>query len=188
MMEGAPETLVAEGYQARRDDRLEDAKSSFAAAIDLCRPTGNTALLARALAGLGQIERDIGNLNEALRLYREAVDLYRTLDEPLRLAHTIRHEGDILRHQEQLVHAQSCYKEALAIYRGHKDTLGLDLANTLRGFALARAFLLKVYSYEWRYSAHMLWRDLIRMICGASCLRPSTKAKEACLSWPAVSA
>src|ERR1035437_5375203 len=34
----------------------------------------------------------------------------------------------------------------------------------------------------------MLWRDHIRMICGGSCLRPSTRVRAACRSWPKVSA
>jgi tetratricopeptide (TPR) repeat protein len=138
MMEGAPETLVVEGYQARRDGRLEDAKRSFAAAIDLCRPAGSSALLVRALTGLGQIERDTGNLHEALRLYLEAVALCRTLGDPFRLAHTIRHQGDILRNQEEFELAEPCYIEALAIYRSHEQSSAGDVANALRGFALVK--------------------------------------------------
>jgi tetratricopeptide (TPR) repeat protein len=138
MMEGAPETLVVEGYQARRNGRLEDAKRSFAAAIDLCRPAGNSALLVRSLTGLGQIERDTGDLDAALQLYGEAVALCRTLGDPFRLAHTIRHQGDILRNQEQFELAEPCYIEALAIYRSHEQSSAGDVANAIRGFALVK--------------------------------------------------
>jgi tetratricopeptide (TPR) repeat protein len=138
MREGAPETLVAEGYQAWKDHRLEDAKCSFTAAIDLCRTAGNNTLLARALTGLGQIERDMSNLDEALLLYREAVALYRALGDPLSLAHTIRHEGDILRNQGQFELADRCYIEAIGIYRSHEQSPPGDLANALRGFALVK--------------------------------------------------
>jgi tetratricopeptide (TPR) repeat protein len=68
-------------------------------------------LLAQALTGLGQIERDLHNGDATLRCYK-AADLYRTLDEPLRLAHTVRHVGDILQDGGQFHLAAACYEKA----------------------------------------------------------------------------
>lgn len=90
------------------------------------------------MIGLGQIERDLGNKDVALRYYREAESIYRSLGDPLKLAHTVRHVGDILRSIGSVEQARVCYEEALAIYRGQNSTSDLDLANTVRGFALLK--------------------------------------------------
>jgi tetratricopeptide (TPR) repeat protein len=137
MTESSPETLIEQGYKARREQRTAEARERFAEAVDLCRGGNDQALLARALTGLGQIERDLGKLDAALKCYEQAVVLFRGLDRPLVLAHTVRHLADILRNQARLDLAAQHYAEALAIYRAHAETNPLDLANTLRGYALA---------------------------------------------------
>jgi tetratricopeptide (TPR) repeat protein len=139
MMGGAPENLLKLGYQARREERLADAKAHFAEAVELCRISGDNAMLAQALTGLGQIERDLGQLDAAVMLYLEAAELYRAMDRPLALAHTVRHVGDILRNQVRLDLAEPHYREALEIYRSHGETPPLDLANAIRGYALLKA-------------------------------------------------
>jgi tetratricopeptide (TPR) repeat protein len=139
MLDSATETLLKQGYQARSDNRPAQAKDRFAEAIDLCKRTGDQAMLARALTGLGQIERDLHETTAALGHYEDAVAICRTLDDPLILAHTVRHVGDILRNQKKLELAAICYSEALAIYRRHAETPPLDLANAIRGFALLKA-------------------------------------------------
>jgi tetratricopeptide (TPR) repeat protein len=133
------ETLIEQGYEARRGRRLAEARMRFAEAVQLCRESSDQLLLAQALTGLGQMERDLDQLNAALKCYQEAVSLHRRLDRPLVLAHTIRHVADILRNQAQLDLASSNYAEALAIYRAHAETPPLDLANALRGYALLKA-------------------------------------------------
>jgi len=140
-MEKTAESLLKQGYQARREHRLEDARTTFAEAADECRKSNDLPLLAKSLTGLGQIERDLHEIEPSLQHYQEAVAILRTLDDPQSLAHTVRHVGDIQREMNQLVPALSCYEEALAIYRGHPDTNTLDLANTLRGFALLKSEL-----------------------------------------------
>jgi len=138
MMCEAPNALFAQGLQARREHRLADARGHFAEAVELCRKDEDRAKLARALTGLGQIERDLLNFDAALLVYQEAVDIYRTLDDPLILAHSLRHVGDILRNRGQLESAALPYMEALKIYRSHEQTRALDLANALRGYALLK--------------------------------------------------
>ena len=150
-----PNELITLGYQARREGRLEDARRLFADAVEVCRApgAGEASLLASALTGLGQIERDLKNRSVALDHYREAVKLYRGGVDPLRFAHTVRHLGDLLREEGVLDEARTCYKEALAIYRNHKETSPLDLANTIRGFALLRG------SAGETDEARVLWRE-----------------------------
>jgi tetratricopeptide (TPR) repeat protein len=141
MMVLTPDALIKQGYQARRERRADEARHCFAEAVDLCREGNDRVLLAQALTGLGQIERDLHHGDTALKSYEEAADLYRTVDEPLRLAHTVRHVGDILQENGQFQPALPCYGEALEIYRRHKETPPLDLANALRGFALLKGEL-----------------------------------------------
>ncbi len=130
--------LIKQALQARRDNRPDDAKRHLVEAGALCREGGERAELARALADLGQIERDLHHNNAALRHYEEAVAIYRADGNPLKLAHTIRHVADIQRHEGNHPVAETCYGEALRIYRAHPETPPLDLANALRGWALLK--------------------------------------------------
>jgi tetratricopeptide (TPR) repeat protein len=139
MIGSTAETLLERGYQARRENRLAEAKACFEEAVGQCRAADDSAMLARALTGLGQIERDLQETAAALGHYEDAVAIYRTLDDALVLAHTVRHVGDILRNQGKLESAAPCYGEALGIYRRHEETPPLDLANAIRGYALLKA-------------------------------------------------
>ncbi|HEX4320051.1 MAG TPA: tetratricopeptide repeat protein [Acidobacteriaceae bacterium] len=143
-MSAAIESLLKEGYQARRAHRSGDAKAAFAQAATLSQESHNHTLLAQSLTGLGQIERDQGDIEASIQHYQQAADIYRTLDDPLRLAHTIRHVGDILREFGPPNPALPCYEEALRIYRTHPNTDTLDLANALRGYALLQSDLGKI--------------------------------------------
>jgi tetratricopeptide (TPR) repeat protein len=135
------ESLLDQGYQARREHRPEDAQCLFETAVLKCRRRERHPLLARSLIGLGQIERDLGNLDTALDCYGQAVQILRTLNDPPALAHTIRHVGDIQRNRREFDQAAPCYVEALEIYRANEFTPPLDLANTLRGYALLKGEL-----------------------------------------------
>jgi len=129
-------------------------------AVDLCRASLSKVDLARALSGLGQIERDLHENDAALRHYEEALALYRAEDNPLKVAHTVRHVGDIHRHEKRHELAELCYVEALSLYRAHSETSALDLANAIRGMAI-----LKDETGE-AVNAKLLWaeaRDLYRL-------------------------
>jgi tetratricopeptide (TPR) repeat protein len=54
----------------------------------------------------------------------------------LACAHTIRHIADIYWQEHNTVAAKPLYEEALEIYRSNLDTKLLDLANTVRPYAL----------------------------------------------------
>lgn len=133
-----PDILITQGYEARREHRSADAKRIFTEAIDLCRKADDPRGLARALSGLAQIERDLRDFERARPLYEEAVSIYRSSNDRPNLAHTVRHLGDILRHQGRLELAEPCYLEALQIYRNEVEAAPLELANTIRGFALLK--------------------------------------------------
>jgi tetratricopeptide (TPR) repeat protein len=129
--------LMDRALIARREHRLNDAHRDLFDAVLLCRQNGTPLELVQVLKALGQIERDLGQPEAALRLYEEAGAICRHLNDPLMLAHTIRHVGDIQRNLGRLSEAQSCYDEALTIYRNH-DPNPLDLANALRPLALLK--------------------------------------------------
>ena len=121
-----------------RFERPHDAHRLYAEAVERCRQAGMKRELIRALKGLGQIERDLDNGAAALTLYEEAVALCRIEGDALMLAHTIRHVGDIHQEGGRDDLAEPCYNEALSIYRRDNGTLPLDLANTIRPFALLK--------------------------------------------------
>ena len=89
-MSGELEQLIEQGFRARREHRPAEAERCLKQAVELARESGIPSELARALTGLGQIERDLGNPEVALRLYLEAAAIYRTGSDSLRLAHTVR--------------------------------------------------------------------------------------------------
>ena len=122
-------------------------------AVALCREAGEELDLAKALTGLGQIERDLHNNDAAIRNYEEAVGIYRTHADVLRLAHSIRHLGDIYRNQKRADLAKPCYREALDLYRGEDRTPPLDLANAIRGFAILQ------HDAGETEEARMLWQE-----------------------------
>ncbi|MGA8027382.1 MAG: tetratricopeptide repeat protein [Bryobacteraceae bacterium] len=128
--------LLRQALQARRDNRLDDAKRDLIEAVRLCREADARLELARAVTRLGAIERDLQHGDAALEHYEEAVGIYRAEGDALKLAHTVRHVGDIQREMGRADLAEPCYREALDIYRNHARTPPLDLANAIRGFAL----------------------------------------------------
>ena len=93
---------------------------------------------AAALAGLGQIERDLGQIQPSLQHYQEAAKLYHGAGNTLKYAHTIRHLGDIHLEEGRRDLAEPLYKEALALYRADATSQPLDLANTIRGMAILK--------------------------------------------------
>lgn len=143
--------------RARQEDRLDDAYRIYAEAVQVLRDSNDRLGLIRALKGLGQIERDRGNVAAALAKYEEATALARQENDPLLLAHTVRHVGDILRHLERTAEAEKCYTEALALYRAHLNAPKLDLANAIRGMALLKDDLGETGA------AQTLWKEAHRL-------------------------
>lgn len=149
----AIQSLLARGAQARREGRGSDAKDAYSEAIALSRQGDDNLLLVQSLKGLGQILRDEGNKQEALERYEEAASACAELDNPLLYAHTVRHVADIQRELQQSADAESNYLKALAIYRNHPQRNTLDLANTVRGYAVTQAVLGR------KTEAIALWRE-----------------------------
>lgn len=152
-MASAVDTLLHEGYGARREGKRLDAKRLFVEALDLSRTTEDQDATAQALTGLGRIERDLGNGDIALKCYEEAAEIYRFRQNVLQFAHTIRHVGDIHYEAHHFDLAELQFREALAIYRAHPETPPLDLANAIRGYALLKGATGDIQQ------ARTLWRE-----------------------------
>ncbi len=133
------EKLLTRARQARRDERYADARQDLLRAIDLSQKAGVRESLARALAMLGQVERDQARLDSALAHYEQALSIFRELGRSGSVAHTVRHVGDIQTERGELQLAEACYQEALTRYRSHPQTRPLDLANAIRGFAILKS-------------------------------------------------
>jgi tetratricopeptide (TPR) repeat protein len=84
----------------------------------------------------GRRARAAGNREAARACYAEAAAQYRREGLTLAWAHTIRHVADLWLEDAQFADAQPLYEEALEAYRGSLETRILDLANTLRPYAL----------------------------------------------------
>lgn len=145
---------IARAAAARAAGRSQDALTEYRAAIAEARGS-----LALALAGAGQAERDLGNAGAALACYAEAAAVQRALGDADRVAHNLRHMADIHADAGGYDAALPLYEEALAVYRAQTATTPLDLANALRGMAVAVEVL------QGREAARALWgeaRDLYR--------------------------
>jgi tetratricopeptide (TPR) repeat protein len=136
--------LFAQGYQARRENRITDSRAVFIEAVRKAAIEADRSSLAEALCGLAQAERDIGNPQAASHHYANAAVLYRQVGPPVRLAYAIRHQADVLREMGQPTEAEPLYLEAEGIYRQLGEKATLDLANTLRGLALVNESAAKI--------------------------------------------
>src|SRR3974377_427315 len=84
----------------------------------------------------GRRARARGDRASARACYAEAAAQYRRDGLVPAWAHAIRHVADMWLDDSQFAEAQPLYEEALEAYRGSLETRVLDLANTLRPYAL----------------------------------------------------
>lgn len=137
-MRAAALTLLWRAHQARRDNRQGDARLDLVEAVAICRRSEGPADLAFALQRLGQIERDLQNLDAARAHYEEAAAIHRQRGNRLGVAHAVRHIGDIHQDAGRWDLAEPCYDEAIALYRSSRSTKRGDLANAVRSLAMQK--------------------------------------------------
>jgi tetratricopeptide (TPR) repeat protein len=130
-----PEMLLQQGRTAKREHRSEDARRLFQQALEKNMDHGLRAVLFEELA---YVQRSLRDLDASREHYLRSCEIYCSLGDPLKTAHTMRHAADILREQQISDKAELFYSEAIEIYRRHKQTPPLDLANSIRGFALLK--------------------------------------------------
>ena len=84
----------------------------------------------------GRQARKEGKLSMARAHYAEAAKIFREQKDTLAYAHTIRHIADMYQQESSLSEAKPLYEEVLELYRSNLGTILLDLANTVRPYAL----------------------------------------------------
>ncbi len=128
--------LLSDAWAERRAGQYDEARALVDRAEQMC-PTDAHALLGRVYHVRMQLASDHGLADEALRLCQRSLDYYRAAGDPQRIAHSMRHVADLERRSGRHASAARLYEEALDIYRGSDQTSALNLANLLRGYALA---------------------------------------------------
>jgi tetratricopeptide (TPR) repeat protein len=93
-------------------------------------------MIASEAVSQGYRARKEGRFPAAREHYANAARLYREQNDVLAYAHAIRHIADIYQQECNPVSAKPLYEEALEIYRSNLQTKLLDLANTVRPYAL----------------------------------------------------
>ncbi|MGH9498346.1 MAG: tetratricopeptide repeat protein [Terriglobales bacterium] len=137
-MNDVVDKLLAQAQAERREYRYSDANGCLIEAVAICRNAGAHTDMAPVLANLGQIKRDLHDLDSARDCYIEAVSIYREQGAARKLAHAIRHLGDVHQELDDLKSAEACYREALILYRAESGTPPLELANAIRSVAILR--------------------------------------------------
>jgi tetratricopeptide (TPR) repeat protein len=153
MADRTTESLLEQGRNAKSAHLPEDARNAFLEGLAACHGDEDGPLAATLYEELAYVERNLRELEPAVRHYRKASQLYGRLDNPLKTAHTLRHAADILREQNKRDESALLYAEALEIYRNHEETPQLDLANAIRGYALLKE------DQEDREQAICLWHE-----------------------------
>ena len=101
----------------------------------------------------GRDARAKGDPNTARARYSEAAEIYGRAANQLAYAHTIRHIADMYLDESEFELARPLYEEALEIYRSSLDSRILDLANTIRPYAILNEAIGK------RDIARDLWQE-----------------------------
>jgi tetratricopeptide (TPR) repeat protein len=136
-MSATPDDLFDEARRLRSAHPAE-ARLRIEEISCLARAENDRALLGRALAELGRLDRDCGARESSVARYEEAAEIARADGDTEALAHRLRHAGDVRVEMGDPAGAAPALDEALAHYRGLADTAPLDLANMLRSAALHR--------------------------------------------------
>ena len=140
MEKRAPEILIEQGRKARLERRLEDARSLFSEALEVCCSEDHPRMEAELHAELAYVERALHNVQAAETQYRQATEMFQTLGDQYRTAHNKRHLADILRETGRPLEAAPFYSESIDFYRKSGE-YPLQLANALRGLALMQGEL-----------------------------------------------
>jgi tetratricopeptide (TPR) repeat protein len=130
--------LLDDARRSRREGRREDARRCAAQAVAAARQEGNHDSLGAALALIGALERDAGELASAASRYEEAAAAARRTADRRAEAHRLRHLGEIRLELAETAEAGRRLDEALALYAAEPDVPPLELANALRPLALQR--------------------------------------------------
>ncbi|KAG8971871.1 hypothetical protein FRC05_010538 [Tulasnella sp. 425] len=129
----SPKLLCELGRTHYQLGNNEAALPLFTQALAIARIVGDNSLVAEAMVGLGNIQRDLGKYAAAEESFSGARNIYVRNDNHLGQAAVLSGLGEVCRFQAKYVEAESFFKSALDIYTRFDDDLGLG--TTLRGLA-----------------------------------------------------
>ncbi len=129
--------LLARAWALRREGSVDAARDGILAAVMMFRNAGDMPRLVDALGKLGHVHMDEQQWDEAEDVYHEAVQIAQDSGDLVGEAHKTRHLGDLYRLSGRSTDALAFYRSAIDLYRGIRRRQDLDVANALRGFALA---------------------------------------------------
>ena len=128
--------LLTNAWRARGKENYEQTKTLVEEARALCEPD-DFMHLGRIYHVLMQIESDQDRPHQAISLEKQALEYYEKAGDQLKIAHALRHVADLQVRLGQLKDALHNYQRVLAIYRTTRAGSVGNLANALRGYAMA---------------------------------------------------
>ena len=131
-------SLLDEAWNQRRAQNLKEAHRLTEQAQNLCKK-GEFNLLGRIFHIYMQLELDQHNLDKALAYGKKSSEFYKENNDLDKVAHSTRHIADLQRKLGKINDSLQSYTEAITIYKTNAEVNTLDLANALRGYALALA-------------------------------------------------
>ena len=122
--------IIAAGYRARREGRLDEALQHYRTAVSILEDLKNPRKLAHAVRHVGDILMDAGQPVFAVAHYEGALAIYREHHPPiLDLANTLAGYARCHEALGNLVGAQTLWREAKEVYTAAGVQPGVDEAN-----------------------------------------------------------
>ena len=117
--------LAAAGLLAYRQGDYADASMRFDETRRVAEALGDRSMLARALAGLGDIHIVRSEPDEALRYFQQSLELYRAENDLPSIARGLSRLGNAYDNLPDYEAEERAYRESLALFRRLNDRIGI---------------------------------------------------------------
>ena len=118
---------ISVGWALTRLGELDEAKTTLEAVEAFSKQRQLIGMRAEALHGLGDVEHERGNLDEAHRLLNQGLRLFTSVDDQDGTANTLKLLGDVEADRPNIDRAESYYVEALSIWNRTGSDYGVAL-------------------------------------------------------------
>ncbi|TQV70922.1 tetratricopeptide repeat protein [Aliikangiella marina] len=135
MNHSSVEKLLISAWKYRREGDYQTAGTLVDQAIQLSSED-DYANRGRAFHILAQFEADQNEFKNALNYYQQSQAFYEKTELQDKVAHSIRHVADTFYSLNEIEKARAQYESAIKMYNTQADTNDVDIANTLKGYAL----------------------------------------------------
>jgi predicted ATPase/DNA-binding NarL/FixJ family response regulator len=117
--------LAAAGLLAYRQGDYIEASMMYEETLRVADATADHSLLARALAGLGDIHIMRSEPHEALRYFQQSLELYRAENDMPSIARGLSRLGNAYDNLPDYEAEERAYRESLALFRQLNDRIGI---------------------------------------------------------------